>query len=174
MLYFLIGPMGTGKSTLGSATATYLEWDFLDLDEAIESYKGRSVREIFAEEGEAAFRTEEGAALTRLPNQVKGPTIVATGGGTPCFGDHLARMKTMGKVIYLQTSVETLATRLAPATAHRPLLKGLDEGSLRLFLAEMLERRRVFYEQADHILPEASQQPEQLAQLMLDHPYIAV
>lgn len=168
-LVFLLGPMGTGKSTLGRSTAQYLNWAFLDLDTVIESHLNMTVREIFDIKGEAAFRAEEAAALQRLPKMIDGPTLVATGGGTPCFGDQMDQLKRLGLTVYLQTPVATLVRRLMPHRAHRPLLKDLGESELSAFLTQMLEKRRGFYEQSDLLLPATAHQPEALANLILDH-----
>ncbi|MEO0469924.1 MAG: shikimate kinase, partial [Bacteroidota bacterium] len=105
---FLIGFMGAGKTTLGQAVAQRLKWQFLDLDHWIVAQTGKSVKQIFADEGERAFRQMEKEAIDTLAGTSGTPSIIATGGGAPCFDDHLLRMKAAGKVIYLRPSVSEL------------------------------------------------------------------
>jgi shikimate kinase len=155
---FLIGFMGAGKTTLGQAAATQLERPFVDLDHYIEARAGRTVQEIFACEGEAAFRAREQAALTELSKGLAGAAIVACGGGAPCFGDNLARMQRGGTVVYLSVPPQELARRLAPAKAHRPLIAGVEDADLLAFISQLLARREPYYQQAKVILPNPTTQ----------------
>ena len=95
---FLIGMMGCGKSTLGPLLAKQFDLPFLDIDALIEQREGRSISQIFSEQGEFHFRQLEQQELNGLPDV---PQIVACGGGLPCFEDNLLRLKQKGLVIYL-------------------------------------------------------------------------
>jgi len=92
--FYLIGFMGSGKSFLGRRLANALQLPFLDLDDYLEEWSGRSIPRIFEESGEEAFRKLESEALrdtARLPS-----AVIACGGGTPCFGDNMAWMNAHG------------------------------------------------------------------------------
>jgi len=91
---FLVGMMGSGKSTIGARLAALLSLPFIDTDEYIEKEEGRSVRQIFEQEGEAYFREREQHLLQHLPNKA---CVVACGGGLPCFQD---QMKLLREAIY--------------------------------------------------------------------------
>ena len=87
MLIYLIGYMGAGKTTYGKRLARDINYNFIDLDQKIEAEQGKTISEIFAEKGEDGFRQIEREAMIQtfgLEN-----TIVATGGGTPCFFDNM-------------------------------------------------------------------------------------
>lgn len=140
-LVFLIGMMGSGKSTVGAALARKIGGPFVDLDRAIERETGKSVTQLFSE-GEPTFReTEE-----RLLHAVAAvPSVIAVGGGTPCFGDNLRFIKSRGLVVYLETSPATLAQRLG-AGEGRPLLAGAENVQARV--TQLLSERRDAYEAA--------------------------
>ena len=138
--------MGSGKSYTGKQLAERLNYDFQDLDDAIEAKAGKTIREIFADEGEAHFRQLERQCLWELGEQTK--LVVATGGGAPCFFDNMELMNAAGLTIFLDTPVETLVQRLKPEIAHRPLLAGKSDTELQAFIDQKLSERRPFYEQA--------------------------
>lgn len=144
---FLVGFMGSGKSTLGKKLATHFQADFIDLDTEIEKKCGKSVNEIFDTEGENFFREKEKEALRNLPD--KEILFVATGGGTPCFHDNMKWMKEHGVVIYLNLPTAILIGRLKNDKKNRPLIKTLDDKALSNYINEKLEERNPFYEQAD-------------------------
>ena len=143
---YLIGFMGSGKSHVGKKLAASLYCPFVDLDQAIERYADKKIREIFADEGEAYFRLIERRALQ---DTAFGPTrIVATGGGTPCFFDNMRWINQRGLAIYLDATPKVLAERLWKGRAKRPLLNGLDQSSLLNFIEKKIKERSLFYEQA--------------------------
>ena len=108
---FLIGFMGSGKTTLGKALAQKLGVDFIDLDLYIETRYHKTVREIFAESGEERFRQIEKSLLHEVADFEN--VIIAAGGGTPCFFDNIDYMNGHGTCVYLKASVEELCKRLA-------------------------------------------------------------
>lgn len=137
----LMGLPGSGKSTLGRALAADLGYAFIDLDAEIEAAEGARVPEIFHRQGEAAFRQYEQAALQRVLER-PGPWVLATGGGTPCFFDNLARLNAAAVTLWLDVPLPVLRKRLAPGT-ERPLLA---QNPTRL--AELAPERRPRYAQA--------------------------
>ncbi len=151
MRIFLMGFMTAGKTTLGRELATFLEWPFVDLDERLETQEGRSIAEIFATEGEARFRQLERQTLESLTEQ-EGSAIVACGGGLPCFGDNLARMKELGKTVYLRLPVPELLHRIRRDRADRPLVRDLSLAELETFVRDLLQQREPYYLQADSVL----------------------
>lgn len=146
---FLIGFMGSGKTHWGHILAERLGVPFLDLDAFIETGEGKSIAAIFEVLGENGFRASEREYLHRVAAMP--PTVIATGGGTPCFFNNMPWMKQHGTTIYLKTSPEILFGRLKNERMQRPLLKNLSEAELRDFIRERLEERGPFYRRADFI-----------------------
>jgi len=144
---FLIGFMGSGKSYQGRRLAEKLGCPFIDLDAFIVTSEGKSIADIFAETGEAGFRVLESNCLHRIA--ALPPSVVATGGGTPCFFDNLDWMKRHGTTVYLRTAADVLFERLRGGKTHRPLLRDLDDEGLRTFIRERLAAREPYYLQAD-------------------------
>jgi shikimate kinase len=150
---FLIGFMGSGKSTFGKRIAAGLSYQFLDLDKAIENWEGKSIPEIFASQGEDAFRVIESSTL----KQMKGPyKVIACGGGTPCFANNMDYMLQHGRVVYLKTNAGILATRLIRNKGTRPLLDGKSDEEIKAYVSEKLAERESFYEKA-HIIFDAQE-----------------
>jgi len=143
---YLIGFMGSGKSHLGKQLAQELGWDFLDMDDFLEANEGMTISQIFAEGGESLFRDLERNYLHATYDFSK--TVIATGGGAPCFFDNIDWMNKNGQTIYLKTPVAILVDRLKKETAHRPLLAGKTTEALSQFISSKLTERSPFYEQA--------------------------
>jgi shikimate kinase len=152
MRVYLIGFMGCGKTTLGKMIARELNCDFIDMDAWIEGQMGITIHEIFQEKGEFDFREMERNALHSI-SQMKS-IVVSTGGGVPCFYDNLEYMNTHGVTVYLKMSVHDLVQRLNAMSgfnngnASRPLIAGKNEKELLEFVAENLEKREKWYNQA--------------------------
>ncbi|MDE5962286.1 shikimate kinase [uncultured Duncaniella sp.] len=146
---FLIGYMGSGKSTLGRALSQRCDVDFIDLDDYIEARAGKKIREIFAEEGEAAFRDLERRMLLEVSE--KDNVLVACGGGTPCFGDNMSLMNSRGITVLLQTSHQRLFERLKRGRHKRPLIASLTDEQLDVFIDEQLEKRMPHYSKSAEI-----------------------
>lgn len=143
---YLIGFMGSGKTTAGKHLALKLGYDFLDLDRCIAAYEQKSIATIFNESGEPAFRLLEKNYL--LQTFQKTNTVVSCGGGTPCFFDNMEMMNAHGITIYLQMSAKELYSRLKNAKTERPLLAGKTETELLDFIDAKLQERQSFYNQA--------------------------
>jgi shikimate kinase len=142
---FLMGFMGSGKTTLGRALHKVSEVDFIDLDDVIEERAGKTIKEIFAEQGEAVFRQLESEALA---DAAKRGGIVACGGGTPCFGNNMELMNSVGVTVWLQAPIDLLVERLIIAADRRPLIAGLTHEQLRAFVAKTVEARSEQYSRA--------------------------
>lgn len=143
---FLIGFMGSGKSTLGKALAADIGYDFVDLDKVIESQCHMPITEIFGKFGEHGFREKERDALHSLESATN--SLIATGGGAPCFYDNIQWMNSIGLTIFIDCTVETLVERLRSELDQRPLIKGFDETGLQNFIIGKLSERMPFYTQA--------------------------
>ena len=140
---FLVGFMGSGKTTLGRTLSAKMNLQFIDLDIFIENRFCRSVKQIFAERGEEAFRKIERNMLLEVCDFED--TIVACGGGTPCHFDNMEVMNRAGITVFLDVPVPVLLARLRVARAGRPLLAGMDDAELLRFVTQALAARRPFY-----------------------------
>lgn len=139
----LIGFMGTGKSSVGRLVADQLRFTFLDTDDVLVSRAGKPITDIFAQEGEAAFREKECALVQELAHRTR--TVISTGGGLPVNPANLASLKTHALVMCLWASAEKIFERVR-GQSHRPLLNDPDAlGRIRTLLAA----REPFYRQAD-------------------------
>lgn len=141
---FLIGPMGSGKTTLGRRLAPLLGLEFLDLDEQLERRCGVEVSVIFEIEGEAGFRQREHAMLAEVAAQ-RG-RLIATGGGSVLRADNRALIRSAGLVVWLNTSVDQQIRRLE-RDKRRPLLAAPDRRSRLERMAA--ERNPIYAELAD-------------------------
>ncbi len=159
----LIGFMGCGKSTMGIRLSYRLQYILEDTDKLIEARAGMSVREIFASEGEEAFREMETQLLRKLAEK-KGPRVYSVGGGTPVRTVNRPLLKKLGTVVYLRTRPETVYERLKNDTA-RPLLQGEDPlGKIRSLMAD---RETAYAETADVILDVDEMTPDQVVESIL-------
>jgi len=158
---YLMGFMGSGKSGLGAKLARRLQYEFRDLDALITEREGRAVTKIFAESGEVYFRKTETEVLHSTATFER--TLIALGGGTPCFGQNLDWISRHGWSIYLRIPVDTLLGRLRKRKDSRPLLAALSDDEMRDYIERTLEQRRPFYERADVILDAENLTPEESA-----------
>ncbi len=146
-LIFLIGFMGCGKSTLGKKVATKTGYSFIDLDDLIVQEINMSISEYFGAFGEQAFRKIERDQLHKL-SCLKN-TIIATGGGAPCYMDNMDWMNEHGKTVYMKLPPKALLSRLSQKEVEsRPLLKGKTTEELLEFIQSKLEEREPFYNRA--------------------------
>jgi len=159
---FLIGFMASGKTRVGKLLAARLGWAFVDLDELIVAAAGAPIPEIFAREGEAAFRRRESEAVRAAATRPR--TVIATGGGAACREENIAAMLGAGRVIALAVSAEE-AVRRAGTTSGRPLLDGKSDpvGAARTLLAA----REPFYARA-HLRAETDgRSPEEIVDALV-------
>jgi shikimate kinase len=152
-IIYLNGFMASGKSTIGPILANTLGWEFCDLDKVIEEEVGKTIVQIFQDEGEKFFRDKETEVLKKVA--CKENVIISLGGGTSVYNNNLEIIKKTGKVIYLKTSTEALFNRLK-FKKDRPLFNKDNivdsKENLRLKIFQLLEQRTPFYEQADLII----------------------
>jgi len=146
---FLIGYMGSGKTTVGKLLAARLGYSIVDMDAHIEEKQFKTVSQIFAEKGEDEFRLLEKKCLHEVSEFEN--VIISTGGGAPCFFDNMDYMNAHGLTIYLKHTPAQLAERLeASRTNKRPLLANRKGEELCRFIAEGLAKRESFYENTSH------------------------
>lgn len=138
----LIGFMGSGKSAIGLRLAGLLGFEFIDMDACIAAQAGRSIPEIFAEEGEAGFRARETAVLWELVNSGKEHAIISTGGGIVTQPVNNAPLRALGWIVWLTTSDEILWQRVR-RNRERPMLHTEDP---RKTFDDLLALRRPLYQ----------------------------
>ncbi len=146
--FFLIGYMGSGKTTVGKKLAAKLNFEFIDLDKFIETEYKKTIPEIFKQDGEQAFRSMETNALKKLI--AKKNSVIACGGGAPCYYGNMELINDNGISVYLKLSVDALSNRLLNAKDKRPLIEGKSEKELKSFIIRQLEKRENFYNKAKY------------------------
>jgi len=149
-IIYIIGFMGSGKSTAGKKLASLLGWSFIDLDKKIEEHAGKTIPEIFSENGEEYFRNLEAQLLKSLKSCTN--TLISTGGGTPCYKDNMDFMLQTGLTIYLKLTPEELKSRLSGSKGERPLIKDIDKDNLLSFIVEKLADREKWYDRSEIIV----------------------
>jgi shikimate kinase len=143
-LIVLIGFMGAGKSSIGRELARRMSWQFVDLDRWIEKRERRRISQIFAEQGESAFRQMETEALDAVLQERTTQTVLALGGGAWIQPANAERLKAAGaRVIFLDADIDELRARCGAKAQRRPLFA--DEERFRRLHADRYE----FYMQAD-------------------------
>ena len=148
----LVGFMGSGKSTLGTELARRLNVPFVDSDQLIEQQEQATISQLFLEKGEDYFRTKELELILNM--DFHQPKVLATGGGLPCYNDLMTLLNKKGVTIYLKTSPETLYTRLLHDMEDRPLLEGMGEYELKMYIKDKLAERETIYRKAQITLDE--------------------
>ncbi len=143
----LIGLPGAGKSTHGRRAARRLHCPFIDLDRRIVQLAGRSISEVFQQEGEAAFRALERTATAALA--MEAPSIVAPGGGWMMDPSNVELVKPGATIVWLKVSPAVAVARMGPRIRLRPLLAGGDPVAK---LTEILANRRDRYASADVVI----------------------
>ena len=157
----LIGFMGTGKSSVGQMVAASLHFTFFDTDHDIEVRARKSIAEIFAKDGEPAFREWERRIVQELTQRKK--TVISTGGGLPADEANLASLKSHAFVVCLWASPEKIWERVRYQT-HRPLLN--DPNPLAK-IRSLLAAREPFYRQADVLLNTEMRSVREVAQQVI-------
>ena len=142
--------MGSGKSSVGRQLAASLNYKFIDLDQAIAQETGSSISDLFATKGEVYFRKMERKLLAKILTDSSN-LVLASGGGTPCYGDMIQFLKSVASTtVYLKTSNEELTRRLFNERQQRPLIAHLNtELLLNDFIKKHLFERSYFYNQSD-------------------------
>lgn len=145
MHIYLVGFMGVGKTTIGKKLANQLHLPFIDTDKLITQQTGKSIPKLFEQQGEDAFRLLESQALRSIGSE---PSVIATGGGLPCYYDNMSYMNVHGVTVYLRADKWFIHSRLTQAKAPRPLIKSLNSEELLAFIEEKLAFRQAFYSQS--------------------------
>lgn len=163
MIIFLVGPRGSGKSSLGGPLARKLDFAFYDTDALVEAQAGCSVARIVAEEGWEAFRQREKQALL---DATQPASVVATGGGMVLLPENRAHMRACGLVLHLAVPAEVLYQRLARGRDknRRPSLTGADP--LEEIAAILAEREPLYQAVAHHRLDASGSLPQALTAVM--------
>ena len=142
----LVGFMGTGKTSVGRRLSSQLRMRYVDTDDIIEQESGRRINDIFAEDGEPAFRQLESEAVHKVSKMCN--QVIATGGGVVLKEANMKKLKQNGVVFCLTATAEEIYRRVAHQT-HRPLLQTPDAlAKIRTMLAE----RHPYYAQADYMV----------------------
>ena len=145
MKIFLIGPMGSGKSTIGKVLSERLEYDFYDTDELVEKVVGKKIKEIFEQNGEQYFRLKESEELDKT-RKLKN-AVIATGGGIIENEKNRLFLKEEKKVIFLDSSIERQYDR-TKESQKRPLLNNGDSMKI---LKNLYQKRLSFYQEVSKL-----------------------
>lgn len=154
MILILIGYMASGKSTLGRILAKKLNYEFLDLDDYIETNENVSISEMFKTKGEIYFRKKETYYLKELLES-KTNLVLSLGGGTPCYSNNMEMILNTNnaKSIYLKASIPTLIDRLKNEKSKRPLIAHIEtDDLLSEFIGKHLFERSQYYSLANATL----------------------
>ena len=162
-LIFLVGMMGTGKSTIGKELAEQRKMKFIDSDSEIEKDRGTSVSQIFAKEGETYFRDLERVFISSL--NINEPAVVACGGGLCIPEGMMELLKSKGKVFCLMASVNTIFNR-TKTDQSRPLLQVAQP---LLVLEKLIQERASRYLEADHVIHTDNQPATEIVKKIREH-----
>lgn len=164
---FLIGFMGSGKTTLGLKLARRIKYEFIDMDRLIEETAGMTIPGIFNELGEQVFRKWEQDILQELCTREK--VVVSTGGGAPCHDQMIGTMNAYGMTVYLKLSPAILKDRLKQSKTERPLIRGKTDTELLDFITGLLKEREPYYGQAYLVVESLDPDIDQLARMVSEH-----
>jgi shikimate kinase len=164
---FLIGARGSGKTTVAKLLAERLSWDWLDADAVLETRCGRTVRQLFEDEGEAGFRDREEAILAELCRRRR--HVIATGGGVVLRQTNRERLAHAGRVVWLTADAATLWQRLLedPSTLERR--PALTVGGRTEIEDVLREREALYHVCADWTVSTANRSPGEVADIILAH-----
>ena len=162
----LVGMSASGKTSLGEALSIALNIPFIDTDEEIEKKAGKSISEIFQSEGEAQFRSYEQGIIRQLIDFPK--SVIAVGGGLPCYNNHMDVILDMGRVIYLDLSVDVLVGRLIKNSSDRPLYAGLAASEIVDKTKALKSEREQFYKRA-HTSIDSSKPIQELVKEVIEN-----
>ena len=164
MRIYLIGYMYSGKTTVGHKLAVRLGYQWLDLDQMLETTFHTTIPIFFKRYGEEAFRKIEQKLLHSTADL--DDVVISTGGGTPCYFDNIQWMNLHGKTIYFDVSVDTLLRRAAQSKKPRPILTGMTDDERSQFIQQQLDQRLPLYQKAQIIFPADKPDLDQLVRLV--------
>ncbi len=159
----LIGFMGSGKTTVGRLVARQLGWKLVDTDALLTRIEGRSIPEIFATDGEAAFRERESQVVLGVCAGER--QVISTGGGVPLREDNASALREAGRVVWLTARPEIVVRRTIKRASGRPLLAegGGDEEPLTRVLRLMSERGPLYQRLAEMVVDTSDRPPATVA-----------
>jgi len=167
---FLTGFMGSGKTTIGKKMSERTGWPFYDCDQEIERHAGRSIPEIFKQDGEHQFRLYERQMITDLV-MLEQPTVIALGGGALLVPENLTKVKQYGRLIYLKSNPDQIWSRIR-LNRHRPLLINgqniLSEEEFMRKMSDLMMEREKGYLCADVIIDRDGREAEEVVNLILE------
>lgn len=161
---FLVGFSGSGKSSAARKISAILHGSYIDIDQLIEKKSNKSINDIFTQEGEDSFRKYEHEML-HDPSLLE-HTIIATGGGCPCFFDNMQYMNNHGITVYLKAPASVLANRIKHRKAARPLFSNIPDEQLIEKIEPLLLQREMIYNTAKIIFPAINFNPYQLLHII--------
>lgn len=164
MLIFIIGMMGSGKTSIGKKLARQLAYDLIDIDEFIESKEGKTINDLFDLWGEEEFRLQENHYLKQMVE--KSNCVISTGGGLACYHDNMDIMNQSGETIFLHAESAFLASRLKSGKTSRPIIANIPDDELPIFIDTLLEKRNPHYYQAKHIIPSLDLKVSDIVELL--------
>jgi shikimate kinase len=150
MRIYLVGYMGSGKSTIGRELANRLDLTWIDLDDEFETRYKISIPDFFSKYGETAFREIEHKILKDI--SLRPDIVVSTGGGSPCYLDNMQLMNQTGFTVYLKAPADLLISRIELSTRKRPLFQRMQGENFMQKISLHLESREQFYEQAKMVV----------------------
>ena len=159
---YLVGFMGTGKTTVGKILAARLKRQFIEMDEVIEKEEARPITEIFATKGEPYFRKLESNLLKKISTETD--LVVSCGGGLICNKENLKLLKQTGTVFNLTASPETIYERTKKYN-HRPLLNVENPTEK---IGELIKIRNQYYNKAHHTVGTTGINPDEVADKIID------
>ncbi|MDE7415762.1 MAG: shikimate kinase [Lachnospiraceae bacterium] len=160
----LTGYMGCGKTTVGRHVAKLKDYTFVDTDEMIVEQQHRSINEIFATDGEQAFRDMETTLLKQLIDEKREHLVISTGGGMPLRAENRQLLSELGRVVYLKASPQTIYNRIKGDTT-RPLLQCENPMNR---IEEMIAERGPLYEEGALVIVNVDElrQPEAASEII--------
>jgi shikimate kinase len=158
---FLIGPRGSGKSTVARLLAAGLGWDWRDADVELEKKHGQSIRDIFATEGEAGFRDKEAASLAELCRLER--HVIATGGGVVLRESNRRLLRASGRVVWLTADIDTLWRRMQADETTAQRRPALSVGGREEIVQVLRVREPLYRDCADYIVETTGRTPEEIA-----------
>ncbi|MDQ3073260.1 MAG: AAA family ATPase [Bacteroidota bacterium] len=162
MRIYLVGFMGSGKSTYGRALADALGFAFYDLDELVEKAAGDNISAIFENDGEEKFRKLEKEQLRKTKEYEN--AVIATGGGAACEEGSMEWMNANGTTVYLRVLESQLHARLREDSSVRPLIKDIAEEDLFNWIYQALRNRAYYYQQANIVISPGLLETKELAE----------
>lgn len=163
----LTGYMASGKTTIALLLAKAAGISYNDLDDVIEEKAGKTINQLFAEDGEIKFRRLEHNALKEAV-ETDADFVLALGGGTPCYANNHEFLKRDDVVsVYLKAGIPELVSRIKEQDKIRPLLLNHNDDELQDFVAKHLFDRSWYYHQAKHIVQVDGKLPQDIVNEIL-------